>query len=65
MEESKTRLISKISDYLRARVWLRDYTAAQNSPGSTQTGLLNTGGQDVFCSLPAGSIAPMDRLLSY
>ena len=68
MEESKIRLISKISDYLRARVWLRDYTAAQNSPENTHTGILNTGGrsgQEVLCSLSAGSIAPMDRLLSY
>ena len=68
MEESKIRLLSKISDYLRARVWLRDYTVARNSPGSIQTGMLNTGGQseqEMLCSLSAGSIAPMDRLLSY
>ena len=68
MEESKIRLILKISDYLRARVWLRDYSVARNSPENTQTGILNTGGQseqETLCSLSAGSIAPMDRLWSY
>ena len=68
MEASKIRLISKISDYLRARVWLRDHTVARNSPENTHAGILNTGGQsgqEVLCSLSAGSIAPMGRLLSY
>jgi hypothetical protein len=65
MEETKPHLITRISDYLRARVWLRDYTITRNSSGATQTGLLDTNGQagqEIFCSLVNGSIAPMDKL---
>ena len=65
MEERKANLISKVSDYFRARVWLRDYTTIRSSSGCNQTVLLDTGdqaGQEIFCSLMNGSIAPMDKL---
>ncbi|MBW2411238.1 MAG: hypothetical protein JRF72_15680 [Deltaproteobacteria bacterium] len=65
MEEQKVHLISKISDYLRARLWLRDYTEIRNSTGCNQTVLLDTGdhaGQEIFCSLMNGSIAPLENL---
>ena len=65
MEERKIHLISKISDYFRARVWLRDYTTIRNSSGCNQTVLLDAGdhaGQEIFCSLMNGSIAPLDNL---
>jgi hypothetical protein len=65
MEERKVHLISKVSDYFRARVWLRDYTITRNSSGCNQTVLLNAGdhaGQEIFCSLMNGSIAPLDNL---
>ena len=67
MEETKPHLITRISDYLRARVWLRDYTLARDTTASTQTGWLESGGQngqEIFCSLSSGSITPMDRLTS-
>ena len=66
MKERKEHLISKISDYFRARLWLRDYTALRSSSGCSQTVLLDTGdqaGQEIFCSLMNGSMAPMDNLM--
>ena len=65
MGKEKVHLISKISDYFRARLWLRDYTTVRNSSGCNQTVLLDTGdhaGQEIYCSLMKGSIAPLDNL---
>ena len=65
MEERKVHLISKVSDYFRARVWLRDYTIARNSSGGNQTVLMDAGDrpcQEIFCSFLNGSITPMDKL---
>ena len=66
MEKPNVHLLTRISDYFRARVWLRDYTINRNSFGDAQTGLLDTAthtGQEMFCSLLNGSITPMDKLM--
>ena len=65
MEERTVHLISKVSDYFRARVWLREYTTIRNNSGCNQTVLLDKGdhaGQEIFCSLMNGSIASLDNL---
>ncbi len=66
MEERKVHLISKVFDYFRARVWLRDYTTIRNSSGCNQTVLMDKrdhAGHEIFCSLMNGSIAPLDNLV--
>ena len=66
MEKPNAPLISRISEYFRARAWLRDYAINRNSSGGTQTGPLDAddhAGQEVYCSLCNGSIMPMDQLM--
>ena len=66
MEKPNVPLISRISEYLRARAWLRDYTINRNSSGGTQIGPLDTGGntgQEIYCSFLNGSITPLDQLM--
>ena len=67
MEETNVRLLTRISDYLRARVWLQDYTIARKGFGGAQKGLMDTddhAGHEIFCSLMKGSISAMDKFTS-